>query len=71
MENNKVLFTEAEVGKMFGIGKPKVYELIRNGYLPALNLGGLKIKKSTIDEFLTAYENCDFSDMKNIVELVA
>lgn len=71
MEKNKVLFTVAEVGKMFGIGKPKVYELIRNDYLPALNLGGLKIKKSTIDEFLATYENCDFTDMKNVVKMAA
>lgn len=56
---------------MFDIGKPKVYELIRNGYLPALNLGGLKIKKSTIDEFLSTYENCDFTDMKNVVRMAA
>ena len=45
MENNKVLFTVAEVGKMFGIGKPKVYELIRNGYLPALNLNMKNVVK--------------------------
>lgn len=71
MERNKVLFTVADVGKMFGIGKPKVYELIRCGYLPALNLGGLKIKKSTIDDFLSRYENCDFTDMKNAVKMAA
>ena len=71
MENNKVLFTVAEVGKMLGIGKPKVYELIRKGYLPALNLGGLKIKKSTIEDFLSRYENYDFTDINNVIKIIA
>lgn len=71
MKENKILFTVAEVGKMLGIGKPKVYELIKNGYLPALKLGGLKIKKSTIDKFLSEYENFDFTDIKHVIRMVA
>ena len=41
---------------MLGIGKAKVYELIKSGKLPALNLGGLKIRRETIDSFLDNYK---------------
>jgi len=71
MEENKVLFSVAEVGKMFGIGKVKVYELIKKGYLPALYLGGLKIKKTTLEEFLSKYEGYDFKDLTNVVKMAS
>ena len=54
---------------MLGIGKAKVYELINDGYLPALNLGGLKVRNETIDEFLKKYEGYDLTDIKKIVKL--
>ena len=59
-----------ETGKVLGIGKIKVYELIKGGFLPALNLGGLKVRKESIDEFLSKYEGYDLTDIKNIVKLV-
>ncbi len=71
MGENKILFSVTEVGKMFGIGKSKVYELIKEGYLPALNLGGLKIKKTTLEEFLSKYEGYDFSDITHVVKMAA
>ena len=71
MEENKVLFSVAEVGKMFGIGKVKVYELIKKGYFPALYLGGLKIKKTTLEEFLSKYEGYDFKDLTNVVKMAS
>lgn len=54
---------------MLGIGKAKVYDLINDGRLPALNLGGLKVRKETIDEFLSKYEGYDLTDINNIVKL--
>lgn len=48
----KRLYNVIEVSKMLGIGKAKVYELIKSGQLPALKLGGLKVRKETIEEFL-------------------
>lgn len=42
---------------MLGIGKAKVYELINNGQLPALKLGGLKVRSEAIDEFLDSFNN--------------
>lgn len=41
---------------MLGIGKSKVYELINSGQLPALKLGGLKVRSEAIDEFLAKNE---------------
>ncbi len=52
----KRLYSVIEVSKMLGIGKTKVYELINNGQLPALKLGGLKVRSEAIDEFLEKYE---------------
>ena len=51
MEHKK-LFNITEVAKMLGIGKAKVYELVKSGQLHAFNLGGLKVRKEAIDEFL-------------------
>ena len=63
----KKLYSVIEVSKMLGIGKAKVFELINGGYLPAMNLGGMKVRKETIDEFLTKYEGYDLTDINNIV----
>jgi len=68
--NDKKLLNVIETGKVLGIGRIKVYELIKGGYLPALNLGGLKIRKETIDEFLSKYEGYDFSDIKHINKII-
>ncbi len=60
--NDKKLYSVAEVGKILGIGKVRVYQLIKEGYLPAMNLGGLKVRKETLDSFLEKYEGYDFKD---------
>ena len=56
---HKKLYSVAEVGKILGIGKARVYKLIKDGYLPAMNLGGLKVRRETIDDFLNKYDGCD------------
>ena len=66
---SKKLLTVIETGKVLGIGRIKVYELIKSGYLPALNIGGLKVRREAIDEFLTKYEGYDLSDAKNIIKI--
>ncbi len=72
MEQNiaeKKLLNVVEAGKVLGIGRIKVYDLIKAGFLPALNIGGLKIRSTAIDEFLSKYEGYDFSDIKNITKI--
>lgn len=54
---NKKLYSVVEVGKILGIGKARVYKLIKDGNLPAMNLGGLKIRKEALDNFLDSYES--------------
>ncbi len=65
----KKLLTVLEAGKVLGIGRIKVYELIKNGYLPALNIGGLKVRREALDEFLMKYEGYDFTNINNIVKM--
>ena len=65
----KKLLTVLEAGKVLGIGRIKVYELIKNGYLPALNIGGLKVRREALDEFLLKYEGYDFTNINNIVKM--
>lgn len=55
----KKLYSVVEVGKILGIGKTMVYKLIKDGYLPAMNLGGLKVRRETIDDFLNKYNGCN------------
>lgn len=54
---NKKLYSVVEVGKILGIGKARVYKLIKDGRLPAMNLGGLKIRKEALEDFLDGYES--------------
>ena len=54
---NKKLYSVGEVGKILGIGKARVYKLIKDGRLSAMNLGGLKIRKEALDNFLDSYES--------------
>ena len=56
MEIEKKLYNVAQISKMLGIGKAKVYSLIKDGLLPALQLGGLKVRKEALDAFL---EKCE------------
>lgn len=54
---DKKLYSVAEVGKILGIGKARVYKLIKDGNLPAMNLGGLKVRKEALEDFLDGYES--------------
>lgn len=54
---NKKLYSVVEVGKILGIGKARVYKLIKDGNLPAMNLGGLKVRKEALEDFLDGYES--------------
>ena len=68
---NKKLLTVVETGKFLGVGRIKVYELIKGGYLPALNIGGLKVRRAAIYDFLAKYEGYDLSDTKNIIKIIS
>lgn len=66
---DKKLYNVTEAGKLLGIGKAKVYELINNNYLKALDIGGLKIPNAEIDRFIENYTGYTFKDITNVCEM--
>lgn len=71
MANNtaKKLYNVTETSKLLGVSKAKVYELISNGFLSALDLGGLKVSNASIDKFIDSYTGYSFKDMSNVCQL--
>lgn len=63
------LYTVAEAAKILKIGKNRVYDLINAEILPTLILGGYKIRKEAIEEFLKKYEGYDLTDLSNIKKI--
>ncbi len=64
-----ILYTVKEVALLLKTNVGLVYDLIRKGYLPALNLRSLKVRKSSLLEFLEKYDGKDLSDLDNIKDL--
>lgn len=64
-----ILYTVKETSKILKTNSNYVYDLIRKGMLPALKLGNLKIRKSSILEFLEKNEGKDLTDLDNIKDL--
>ncbi|MDY6312183.1 MAG: helix-turn-helix domain-containing protein [Lachnospiraceae bacterium] len=62
-----MLYTVKETATTLGVNVHLVYNLIRKGLLPAMKLGSLKIRKETLEEFVSTYEGKDLSDLDNIV----
>lgn len=60
------LLTVKEVSKILKVNVHRVYDLVRAGMFPALKLGSLKIRKSSLEKFLEEYEGMDISDVNNI-----
>ncbi len=65
----KMIYTVKETAAMLGIGKEKVYELIKKGHLNAMDLGGLKVSTSELNRFIDVYTGFDFKDMDNVKPL--
>lgn len=60
----KKLFSVVETGKILGISRTKVYELIKAGYLRAIDIGGQKVSGAEIDAFIAKYTGCSFKDIQ-------
>lgn len=65
----KLLYTVKEVSNVLGVNVHLIYRLIKKGILPAIKLGGLKVKKESLEEFVNKYEGMDLSNLDNITEL--
>lgn len=64
-----ILYKVNEVAELIKTNNNYVYALINEGYLPALKLGSLKVRKSSLDKFLEEYEGFDLTDLGNIRKL--
>lgn len=64
-----MLYTVKEVSLLIKTNVGYVYNLIKKGYLPALNLGSLKVRKSSLEKFLQKYDGKDLSNLDNIKDL--
>ncbi len=64
-----VIYTVAETAKLLKTNPAYIYKLINAGILPALKLGGMKIRKAALLEFLKKYEGKDLRDVNNIKEM--
>lgn len=64
-----MLYTVKEVSKILKSNQNYVYSLIKKGYLPALNLGSLKVRKVSLMQFLEKYDKKDLSNLNNIKDL--
>ena len=68
-KEEKLLYTVKETAFILGCNVHLVYDLVNKGLLPAIKLGSLKIRKSTVEDFISKYEGMDLSDLDNIIEL--
>jgi excisionase family DNA binding protein len=66
----QILFTVAEVATILKTNKTYVYSLINSGLLPALKLGSLKIRRTSLEEFLKNYDGMDLTDITDIKQLL-
>lgn len=57
------VLTVKEVSQILKVNVHKVYELIRVGLLPAMKLGNLKVRKTSLFKFLADYDGYDLSDL--------
>lgn len=65
----EMLYTVKETAKILKTNTDYVYALIKKGKLRCLKLGSFKIRKSTLEDFLSKYEGYDLSELDNIVPL--
>lgn len=64
-----VIYTVSEVSKLIKSNADYVYKLIRSGVLPALKLGGYKVRKKALYDFLEKYEGKDVTNPMEITDL--
>ena len=67
IQNDIKLYTVKEVAEILAISKDRVYILIRANRLPAMNLGGLKVRHDALADFLKESEGqlIDFNNPKH------
>lgn len=64
-----IVYTVKETSKLLKTDEPTVRRLIEKGFLKALKLGRLKIRKTEIERFLEWAECKDLTNFDNVTEL--
>ncbi|MCD2345770.1 helix-turn-helix domain-containing protein [Clostridium guangxiense] len=64
-----LLFTVPEASKILKVEQKTVRNLIAKGFLQALKLGRVKIRKVEIERFLQWSQGKDLTDLNNVKEL--
>ena len=65
----QLVYTVQEVAKLLHSSPNYIYELIGEGYLPAIKLGSIKVLKTSLLKFLMENEGNDLSDLKIIKKI--
>lgn len=61
-----LLFTVEESAKLLKTDKPTIRRLVAKGFIKALKLGRLKIRKTELERFVQWAEGKDLTDLDNI-----
>lgn len=64
---NDIILTVAEVAEILHTNREYVYDLIKQGFLPALKLGYLKVRKEALLKFLEENEGKDLSIKRGLL----
>lgn len=54
--NGEMLYTVSEVAKLLKVNRTFVYDLINRGEIPAVKVGSLKIRRTTLEKYLERLE---------------
>ena len=67
------LYTVKEIAILLSISRDRVYQLIYSQRIPAMDIGGLKVRHDTLVEFLKSMEGymIDFEHPKNLYLLTS
>lgn len=63
---DKVLLSVKDLKIVLGLGEGSIYKILHAGLLPYLNIGGIKVRKSAVEEFAAKFEGYDLTDIDNI-----
>ena len=69
INSEKILYSVKDLKTVLSLGEATIYQLLHAGLLPYLNLGGAKVRKAAVEEFVAKYEGYDLSDINNIKPL--
>ena len=58
----EMIYTVKETSKILKTNVDYVYKLVKAGLLPSIKLGTIKIKGSSLEEFINKYEGYDLTN---------